>query len=66
MFDSQPLFQVDGNFGYTADVVEMMLHNHIKGGNHYILQLLSALPDAWSNGEVKGLRARGGFVVDLV
>jgi alpha-L-fucosidase 2 len=60
LFDAHPPFQIDGNFAATAGILEMLMQSQNKE-----IHLLPALPDLWAEGEIKGITAKGNFIVDI-
>jgi len=61
LFGDHPPFQIDGNFGFTAGIAEMLIQSHQEN----LITLFPALPQAWDKGEIKGLKARGNITIDM-
>jgi alpha-L-fucosidase 2 len=66
LFDAHPPFQIDGNFGATSGITEMLLQSHLRDENgDFYIDILPALPTALSSGKVSGLKTRGGFEISI-
>ena len=67
LFDNHPPFQIDGNFGGTAGITEMLLQSHIRDNQgSYIQDILPTLPTEWANGEISGIKGRGNFEIAII
>lgn len=67
LFDSHPPFQIDGNFGATSGITEMLLQSHLRDDDRaYFQDILPALPSAFAAGEISGIKGRGGFEISMV
>ena len=64
-FDNKAIFEIDGNTGYSAVVVEMLMQSHRTEDGLRVIELLPSLPSAWKSGSIRGMRARGEIIVDL-
>ncbi len=65
LMDAHPPFQIDGNFGFTAGICEMLMQSHIDEDDIAYIHILPAIPEGWKEGEVRGIRARGGATLDI-
>ncbi|NOR74809.1 MAG: glycoside hydrolase family 95 protein, partial [Draconibacterium sp.] len=67
LFDAHPPFQIDGNFGATSGITEMLLQSHLRDENgDYYMDILPALPSGLSSGKISGIKGRGGFEISII